>query len=157
VSDPIDPALQPTVANEPLQLADQSPVYPAAARPAPAKNSHIRTILEVVGGVVAVALILGAGAVGFVVGHATSDRGEFTRSSMSRDANGPQGPSGGMLGGQGLGGMPGGQDSRGVDPDGDNWTGGGMMGGGQGLGGQGLGSGMLGGGMPGDGMLGDED
>jgi len=143
VSDTTGPATEPTPATEPLQLADQRPVYAAAPEAAPAKPSHTRTILEVVGAVVAVFLIVGAGAVGFIAGHATSNGrgGHFSVNSQ----NGPQaggqrdGQRFGQNQGQGLGGgMMGGQDPRGIDPDGDNWTGGGMMGGqnqGQGLGG----------------------
>lgn len=37
-----------------------------------AKQSHTRTILEIVGGVVAVGLILFSGVFGFVVGHVTA-------------------------------------------------------------------------------------
>ena len=39
-----------------------------------AKASHTRTILEVVGGVVAVGLIAVAGVTGFALGHLTSDK-----------------------------------------------------------------------------------
>ena len=52
-----------------LPLGDQQPA--AMPAPAPARGRHTRTILEVVGGVVAVMMILVAGAAGFVVGHAT--------------------------------------------------------------------------------------
>ena len=126
MSDTTGPAVEPTPVTEPLQLADQRPVdaaaTPSATQPVPAKASHTRTILEVVGAVVAVFLILSAGTVGFVAGHATSsaNRGDHFRSSAS-------GQGGGMMGGQGFGqggGMMGGQDPRGIDPDGDNWTGG---------------------------------
>jgi hypothetical protein len=150
VTDTTGPTPEPTPVTEPLHLADQRPVNPTAdlASPSPApKANHTRTILEVVGAVVAVFLILGAGTVGFVAGHATSnDRGDRFHSAM----NGPNGPlaggqgqrgdqgfgqGGGMMGGQGFGqgfgpgqggGMMGGQDPRGIDPDGDNWTGGGQ-------------------------------
>ena len=130
----------PTI--EPLALADQQPV---AAAPRPAADgrpsgSSTRTILEVVGGVVAVGLIVMAGIVGFAVGHFTSEgdrQGHFFNDramaqggpnagpgtgSDPRDGFGP-GPGPGMMPGQGF-------DPRGTDPDGDNWTGGqgrGMM------------------------------
>ncbi|MEI6362027.1 MAG: hypothetical protein WCP95_07825 [Actinomycetes bacterium] len=151
MSDTTGPAVEPTPVTEPLQLADQRPVdaaaTPSATQPVPAKASHTRTILEVVGAVVAVFLILSAGTVGFVAGHATSsaNRGDHFRSSASGQGGGMMGgqdprgidpdgddwtgggQGGGMMGGQGFGqggGMMGGQDPRGIDPDGDNWTGG---------------------------------
>jgi hypothetical protein len=127
---------------EALPLADQQPlaasppVAPAAA-PQASGGSHTRTILEVIGGVVAAGLIVVAGAVGFAVGHATGgDDGRWSMTSDSRgwqdgpDAGAPMGPGQGGMPGQGFGrdggrGMtPGqGQDPRGIDPDGDNWTG----------------------------------
>lgn len=74
------PDATPTTVNEPVQLADQQPAFaaaPATAAAAPApedKASHTRTILEVVGGVVAVGLIAVAGVTGFALGHLTSDK-----------------------------------------------------------------------------------
>lgn len=60
---------------EPLQLADQRPMAPALPAPgsrgAASAGNHTRTILEVVGGVVAAALIVAAGVLGFAVGHLT--------------------------------------------------------------------------------------
>jgi hypothetical protein len=134
---------------EALQLADQQPVSDipptAAAAPAPqaAHRSHTRTILEVGGGVVAAGLILVAGAVGFLVGHATGSDNDGRGGYAHADGFGGQPDAGGMMGGQqgrgqghgqqgqGFQGQPGqgfqGQDPRGIDPDGDNWTGGGMM------------------------------
>jgi hypothetical protein len=98
---------------EALPLADQQPLaaQPAAAAPAaPAVapqssgGSHTRTILEVIGGVVAAGLIVVAGAVGFAVGHATGgDDGRWSLTSDARvwqdgpDAGAPMGP------GQGFG------------------------------------------------------
>jgi hypothetical protein len=148
---------------EALQLADQAPIVPeptvAAAAPTPAPaagRSHTRTILEVVGGVVAAGLIVVAGGVGFLVGHATSDDGRWSMNDTGRHAQvgpdageGLQGQQGyGQQGfgqqGQGQGMMPGqglqGQDPRGIDPDGDNWTG------------QNQGQGM----MPGQGLQGQD-
>ena len=133
---PPDPT--PAPVTEPLQLPDQAPVAPAQPQPA-AKTSHTRTILEVVGVVVAFFLILGAGTVGFVVGHATSNGGvKHGRVAVFQQGDG--GMMGGLGSGQGKGrgndqqgqqgfggpGMMG--DPRGVDPDGDNWTGGGQQG-----------------------------
>ena len=143
---PPDP--NPAPVTEPLQLTDQAPVAAAAPEPV-AKTSHTRTILEVVGVVVAFFLILGAGTAGFVVGHATSNGGKHGRVAVFQQGdggmmggqgkgdgrgNGQRGFGGpGMMGGQqGDGGMMGGQ--RGIDPDGDNWTGGGQ----QGFGGPGM-------------------
>lgn len=89
------PDATPTTVNEPVQLADQQPAFAAApataaAAPAPeAKASHTRTILEVVGGVVAVGLIAVAGVTGFALGHLTSDkdgrdgRGERSESGLA--------------------------------------------------------------------------
>ena len=111
---PPDP--NPAPVTEPLQLTDQAPVAAAAPEPV-AKTSHTRTILEVVGVVVAFFLILGAGTAGFVVGHATSNGGKHGRVAVFQQGDG------GMMGGQ-----------RGIDPDGDNWTGGGQ----QGFGGPGM-------------------
>jgi hypothetical protein len=149
MSETTDPGQTPDATpTESLQLADQRPVA-AAAPPVSTTSSgrgHTRTILEVVGGVVAVGLILLAGVVGFAVGHVTgTDRdGHGGMNSFSAgggqdrpDAGGPMGPQGqGFQGPQGQGfqgpqgqGFPGpgmmpGQDPRGIDPDGDNWTGG---------------------------------
>jgi hypothetical protein len=137
---------------EALHLADQQPlaaeppVYApqaTAAAPQAAGGNHPRTILEVIGGVVAAGLIVAAGAVGFAVGHATGgDDGRWSMTSDSRgsldgpDAGAPMGPGQGFGrdgdrdsdrdGGRGM--MPGqgqgqGFDPRGIDPDGDNWTG----------------------------------
>jgi len=162
VTDTTGPVEDPTSPTEPLQLADQSPVY-AAPAPAVEKRSHTRTILEVVAAGLAVVLILSAGAVGFAVGHATSPaRGDHFRASAGMQG-GPQAGGQGQFGqdqqGRGLpgfgqgGGMMGGQGPRGIDPDGDNWTGG-MMGGqgqpgqgqfGPGQQGFGQGGGMMGG------------
>lgn len=144
MSDPTTPAGSPDgTPTEALPLADQGApaLPPPAAAPvaaAPAKRSHTRTILEVVGGVVAAGLIVVAAGVGFVVGHATSGDGHWGAERDERgwqsgpDANGPLGQQGpqGLPGQQGQPGqLPGfgpGQDPRGIDPDGDNWTGGGM-------------------------------
>ena len=94
-----------TTPTEALQLADQQPIAPG---PAPATSpaaaapgrSHTRTILEVVGGVVAAGLIVAAGAVGFAVGHVTGD--DDGRWSMTSDARGHDGPdAGARMPGQG--------------------------------------------------------
>lgn len=152
MSDPNAPDATPT---ESLELADQQPVgaatAPAASAPAataPGSGGHTRTILEVVGVVIAGVLIVGAGAVGFALGHATDDG----RWSMNHDDRGQYGPDAGGPVGPGGQLMPPGQGQpgpRGVDPDGDDWGGhrdrgqrdamGGGMGDGQtmpGLGGQ---------------------
>ncbi len=92
---------------ESLELADQQPVATAAvaAAPAPAPSrSHTRTILEVVGGVVAAGLIVVAGGVGFAVGHATgsNDDGRWSMTDSGRPfGDGPE------AGGQGFGQAPG--------------------------------------------------
>ena len=68
-----DPDLTPT---ESIELADQeplsAPVRESAAAPAAPRN-HTRTIIEVIGGVVAVGLIFVAAAGGFVAGTAVGD------------------------------------------------------------------------------------
>ncbi len=85
-----------------LPLGDQQPA--AMPAPAPARGRHTRTILEVVGGVVAVMMILVAGAAGFVVGHATGSD-DVPRLVSDMDATGPwhdgptaDGPFGGLPG-----------------------------------------------------------
>ncbi len=103
-----------TTPTEALQLADQEPIVAAPAAPAPSpaapasSGSHTRTILEVIGGVVAVGLIVMAGAVGFAVGHVTGgDDGRLNLSNAGRELRVP------MPGGEGQGrgdrqpGMPG--------------------------------------------------
>lgn len=103
---PENPDTTPT---ESIQLADQQPLAAEAAPSAAAASDgaaaaprsggrHTRTILEVVGGVVAAGLIVVAGAVGFAVGHATGD--DDGRWSMSGDSRGGQyGPeAGGPMG-----------------------------------------------------------
>lgn len=97
-----------TTPTEALQLADQDPVATdsaATATLAPAaasSGSHTRTILEVIGGVVAAGLIVVAGAVGFAVGHATAD--DDDRWSMTSDSRGLQdGPDAGAPMGPGQG------------------------------------------------------
>ena len=89
------PDATPTTVNEPVQLADQQPAFAAAPAAAAAasepqeKVSHTRTILEVVGGVVAVGLIVVAGVTGFALGNLTSDkdgrdgRGERSESGLA--------------------------------------------------------------------------
>lgn len=81
---------------------EEQPVIAPEPKPG---TSHTRTILEVIGGVVAAGLIVIAGGVGFLVGHATaSDDGEHF---------------GMMRGFIGRGdGMP--MDPRGLDPRGDD-------------------------------------
>jgi hypothetical protein len=116
---------------EALQLADQEPIaaVPAASAPAPAARaaggSHTRTILEVIGGVVAAGLIVVAGAVGFAVGHATGDD-DGGRWSMTSDSRGSlDGPDAGApMTGQGPGreGQPG-QGFGHHDGDGDGFMG----------------------------------
>ena len=68
-----DPDMTPT---ESIELADQeplgAPVLASAAAPAAPRN-HTRTIIEVIGGVVAVGLIFVAAAGGFVAGLAVGD------------------------------------------------------------------------------------
>ncbi len=161
---------------EALQLADQQPVAadePTVASPpvgsaaVPASASatshpnHTRTILEVVGGVVAAGMIVVAGAVGFAVGHATGGDGDDWRMDRSAqqwgegpEAGGPVGPGqGGRQGGgregeqDGQQGFGGGQGARPGHQDGQQGLGGGREGrhseGGQGFGqGQGPGQGF---------------
>jgi hypothetical protein len=125
VPDPIEAPV-----TEPLQLADQRPLEPTV--PVVESKNHTRTILEVVGGVIAAVLIVSAAGLGFALGHvtATNDRGH-DRGAFSQGGATADGPRGGMMGGQdnGQGGFGNGQgmDPRGIDPDGDNWTGGGSM------------------------------
>ena len=68
-----DPDMTPT---ESIELADQeplgAPVLASTAAPAAPRN-HTRTIIEVIGGVVAVGLIFVAAAGGFVAGLAVGD------------------------------------------------------------------------------------
>jgi hypothetical protein len=99
---PQDPDATPTqavpVAEQPPAEAAVPPAPPAPAAAPRAGGSHTRTILEVIGGVVAAGLIVVAGAVGFAVGHATADddgRWSMTRSGdgwqQGPDAGGPRG------------------------------------------------------------------
>ena len=118
-----------TTPTEALQLADQEPIAAAPAAPAPAPaahasgRSHTRTILEVIGGVVAAGLIVTAGAVGFAVGHATGDD-DGGRWSMTSDSRGSQdGPDAGApMPGQGRergqGQQPGQMPGQGQQPGG---------------------------------------
>lgn len=100
-----------TTPTEALQLADQTPIASAPAAPASAASvspraggSHTRTILEVIGGVVAAGLIVMAGAVGFAVGHMTGDDdGRLNLSNAGRELRIPV-PG---ADGQGQPGMPG--------------------------------------------------
>jgi hypothetical protein len=148
MSETTDPGQTPDATpTEALQLADQQPIAaPVAPVAQKSGGSHTRTILEVVGGVVAAGLIVVAGVLGFAVGHVSgsdNDRGRTLSFDMRGDRSGPEagGPMGGqqgrdmMPGQQGQDMMPGqqGQDPRGIDPDGDNWTGGGMGQQGQGM------------------------
>ena len=102
------PATADHVPTEALQLADQQPVtvdpsdQPRGQEP---RTNHTRTVLEVVGGVVAVGMILVAGAVGFVVGHATSDGDVRMDRAVQQWDNGPE------AGGPGMG-----QGQRGQGP-----------------------------------------
>ena len=100
MSDTTGPDSVETTANEPivpepLELADQSPVV-ATAPAAPAKNSSTRTILEIVGGVVAVGLIIVSGVVGFAVGHFTSNDNDRGR-GISSHADGQFGDDQNMM------------------------------------------------------------
>ena len=75
---------------ESLQLPDQQPVTadgppPAAAPAVASRGRHTRTILEVIGGVVAAVLIVVAGAAGFAVGHATGSDGDRVEFSQAGD------------------------------------------------------------------------
>lgn len=137
-----------TTPTEALQLADQEPIAAAPAVPAPSPasqgsgGSHTRTILEVIGGVVAVGLIVMAGAVGFAVGHVTGgDDGRLNLSNAGRELRVPMPGGEGQGRGEGQPGMPG-QDGfggrghqdgdsdgfMGHDDDGDGFMGGdGMM------------------------------
>lgn len=152
---PPTPDATPT---EALELADQQPVAadaPPASATAPAAapragGGHTRTILEVIGGVVAAGLIVVAGAVGFAVGHATGDddgRWSMTRSddgwSQGPEAGGPMGGGQGPQDGQGFGDRGGdeGYGDRGHRGDGDR-DGRGMGPGQQGDRGQGMGPGQ---------------
>ena len=87
MSEPTDDTtpIGPTVP-EPMPLADQQPVAAAPAATAAPAASHTRTILEVVGGVVAAGLIVVAGIGGFAPGSLTSDKDG--RDSRDRDGHG---------------------------------------------------------------------
>lgn len=78
------PDATPTV-SQAVHLPDQQPVTPAPVTVAE-KTSHTRTILEIVGGVVAVGLIFFSGAAGFVLGHVTAnhDKRELGGNMMLR-------------------------------------------------------------------------
>ncbi|MDO8307400.1 MAG: hypothetical protein Q7V58_03460 [Actinomycetota bacterium] len=100
---------------EPLPLADQQPVVATRVAPAAPAASHTRTILEVVGGVVAAGLIVVAGIGGFVIGNLTADssdgpRGERLVLGGERSQGGPQ-----FGDGQGPPGFPG-QQGQGQGP-----------------------------------------
>lgn len=135
----------PNPTPEPIQVPPQDPQVAQDAAPAPAKADHTRTILEVVGGVLAVVLI-GVGTIfGFVVGRVSADDHGRDMARVSFEQGRGQHGMSGKGQGQGPGmmdGRPGQGPGMGVDPDGDNWTGGGrhmdgddrMMGPGQGPG-----------------------
>lgn len=125
-----------TTPTEALPLADQQPVAAptavaqADAPPAP-KGGHTRTILEVVGGVVAAGLIVVAGLVGFAVGHATGNDGG-DRAGHRGWAEGPEAgqrlPGQGLPGQDGFGpGLDGGPGHRDGDRDGAGRRGDGPM------------------------------
>ena len=139
-----------------VPAAPESSAPGASAAPMPEQHrsgSHTRTILEVIGGVVAAGLIVVAGVVGFAVGHWTGDgrdgrdgrgdRGEGY--AMQGDGYGMQGERApGMPGQQGPGQQGPGQRSFG-DQRGERGPGGhhGGPGGGMGQGdGYGPGGGM---------------
>jgi hypothetical protein len=110
VSETTGPEVNPDPApvTEPLPLADQSLHQPAPEAVVQKKN-HTRTILEVVGGVVAVGLIVVSAAAGFGLGRLTSgDHQGFERGLKVAGGQGPglQGPGQPGQGQQGFG-MPG--------------------------------------------------
>lgn len=135
-----------TTPQEPIPAQAAEPIPPAVplpAAPAPvAKSSSVRTVvLAGASAVVGAALVLGAGAIGYSIGHHDSENYREARMTVSADREGQQG-SGPMMGhddeygmSDESGGMhgPEGMNERGMDPDGDNWSGenrdGGMMGG----------------------------
>ncbi len=91
---------------------------PATPAETPAKGRNTRTILEIVGGVVAAGLIVVAGLVGFAVGHWTGD----DRDGRRGDSDGYAMPAPGQPGQPGQPGMgqPGsGQRGPGMGHDGD--------------------------------------
>jgi hypothetical protein len=164
MSDPTTSPSPDATPTEALPLADQQPLEmppPAAAGQAQApRANHTRTILEVVGGVVAAGLIVVAGLVGFAVGHATGDdrggrdgdRGWAQGPEASQQLPGQQLP-GQQLPGQGMPGQDGfgqgferGPGHHGDDRDGDAD---GFMGGDGDMGGDGF-SGEGGGGLDDD-------
>ncbi len=62
-----------SIDNEGEPVSENQPHEPIAIESVPvSKQSHTRTILEIVGGVVAVGLIFFSGAAGFVLGHVTA-------------------------------------------------------------------------------------
>lgn len=142
-TDPADAAGSPdSTPTEAIQVPDHPPAAPAApavSRAAHSGGDHTRTILEVVGGVVAVGLILAAGVAGFLIGHATGsdDRGPWgfmDSSAHARMHDGQRGP----------GELPGGGQGPGRWTPGDGWGQGPMMDGDQGDGrGQGPGQGPM--------------
>ena len=125
-----------TTPTEALQLADQEPIAAAPAAPAPSPaahgsgGSHTRTILEVIGGVVAAGLIVMAGAVGFAVGHVTGGRRRSTGTSATpaRDGRCRRPDAGGRARARVSAGMPGehgfgGRGHQDGDGDGDGFMG----------------------------------
>ncbi|MHB1066355.1 MAG: hypothetical protein ACYC2Z_02830 [Candidatus Nanopelagicales bacterium] len=94
MSEPTDDTT-PSGPASPDPPAEEQSVAAAPAAPAAAAPGHTRTILEVVGGVVAGGLIVIAGIVGFVLGNLTSDssdgpRGDRLGLAGERPHGGPQ-------------------------------------------------------------------
>jgi len=113
-----DPDMTPT---ESIELADQeplgAPVLESAAAPAAPRN-HTRTIIEVIGGVVAVGLIFVAAAGGFVAGMAVGDdrHGDDDWSHMAQYDDDGRGYDDDEYGrGMGEGGMGRGYDGNGQE------------------------------------------
>jgi hypothetical protein len=132
-----DPDMTPT---ESIELADQeplsAPVLESAAAPAAPRN-HTRTIIEVIGGVVAVGLIFVAAAGGFVAGMAVGDdrHGDDDWSHMAQYDDDGRGYDDDEYGrGMGEGGMGRGYDGNGQEGMGRGYDGNGQEGMGRGFG-----------------------
>ena len=141
---------------EPVELADQQPIEPAASATTQPKSHGRGNWIAL--GAAAAGLVLLSGVTGYAIGHSTADRdgrGVTAEAMHERwqdgQGYGPQDGQGrpgrgvdpdgdnragggrhhGMMDGRGYGPQDGqgyGMPGRGVDPDGDDWTGGMMDG-----------------------------
>lgn len=152
-----------TTPQEPIPAKPTESIAPATPLPAtvPSADKDNRSrnyVLAGVSAVVGAALVLGAGVVGYSIGHHDSDSYREGVMSLSGDRNGPRGEAYGDRDGSGSmkghGGEYGMNGERGLTPDGESWMGGngdgGMMGGQRGNGPM-MGDGQ--GGAPGNGPM----